>query len=198
MTDEMHYIIQIWFWWKRKVQSINHLWCHLQRPFWMTRVENPIGFRNTTCGHFWGSGDYSLMDTASLWSQPFLFNSPSPLCVCVCLCLCAPKHVYKTEVNLRWHFSGTIHLCIETGSLTGIWNLPIRQGWLERKPQVPVCPHLPHAGIISIHYHTWIIMWVLGVEFQPSGLCRKLYPLPTELPAPSLSRSEDQRWLPKP
>lgn len=45
--------------------------------------------------------------------------------------------------------------------------------WLTSEIQEATCPNLPNTGIISMHQHTWLSTWVLGIKlpgFRYAGM----------------------------
>lgn len=91
-----------------------------------------IGFGNTACGRCRGPGDSSLIDTASLWCQPSLFNSFSflslSLSVCVCTCTCVYVHV-RVCVYMHEHMEHVYRASDDTPQASSTFML--RQGlWL--------------------------------------------------------------------
>jgi len=101
-----------------------------------------------------------------------------PVCVCV----------HRSEVNLECLSSGTSFLLVlfcfwENLSLTLIWGPLIKTGWLVSEFLGYVWLPLPSIGNTSMNHHTWLFVWLWGLD---SGLpaCHSKYVTDRHLPAP--------------
>lgn len=70
------------------------------------------------------------------------------ICIYTYICLC----MWRTEVILRWHFSGTIHLDIWRQSFSLTLNSSSRLYSLAKNPQESISTYLPSTRIISPAY----------------------------------------------
>lgn len=60
-------------------------------------------------------------------------------------------------------------LVSETGTLTGVQDLPVRLSQLNNQPHRSSGHHLPRAGIASVHHPTQLFTWMLGMDLHSSG-----------------------------
>lgn len=110
------------------------------------------------------------------------------MCECVCVYLSMHVHMFS-EAHVygsahadvcgsqRWIFGGVLQepvtLIFGVGSLTKIWGILIRLGWLASEP-LRAYYLLPSAWIITMH-HYLTCFWVLGIKLSPSCLCGKQF-----------------------
>lgn len=81
--------------------------------------------------------------------------------------------MWRSKVNLRWHFSGVIHFALWDISFVGLEPLH-ESSWLTKEPQESICTHLPSNEIISTRHRAWL--FYMYFAYMTSTLTTKLSP----------------------
>lgn len=128
------------------------------------------------------------------------------MCMCACLCtydalVCLSMFVYHaygvsaheyTCVHM-WSSVSVHFFCFvfETEFLTGLeLSSPSRLSWLTSKPPRSSYLCLPSTGLISIHYHTWIVR----IKLRSSCLHGKHFPREPSPHSSVLSLPIDEKY----
>lgn len=102
---------------------------------------------------------------------------------CVCSGMLTCVHIYRDHSRTSGVFSCSSPYCLDGLSLiqqhTGLSRLATQQ-------TLRIClSPCPDAEATGTHSHTWLLMWILGIQTRVLQLARQVFSLPTK----SISRA---------